>query len=82
MLFNKIMLLLIGFGFLACAASAVVYDICLAFQLNRILQRTGHSSEETRPEKTRVPHPSVIRRSVIRWNGAARLTAGKGTARP
>lgn len=81
MLFNKIMLVLIGFGFLACAAVAVVYDVYLALQLNRILQRTSRSSETSRTEKICAPHAPAIRRGVVRWNGAARLAAGKGAAR-
>jgi hypothetical protein len=81
MLFNKIMLALIGFGFPACAAAAVAYDIHLALQLNRILKRTSHSSEASRTEKTRAPHASAVRRGMIRWNGAAKIAAGKETAR-
>lgn len=81
MLFNKIMLVLIGFGFLACAAAAVVYDVYLALQLNRILQRSSLSSNASRTEKIPAPHGQTIRRGVIRWNSAARLAAGKGAAR-
>jgi hypothetical protein len=81
MLFNKIMLVLIGFGFLACAAAAVVYDVYLALQLNRILERRNHSLEASRTEKVRAPHAPLIRRGVIRWNEAARTAAGKGAAR-
>jgi len=81
MLFNKIMLVLIGFGFLACATAAVVYDIYLALELNRILERTSRPSEPSRTEKIRAPHAQTIRRGVIRWNGTAKLAAGKGSAR-
>jgi hypothetical protein len=81
MLFHKILLLLIGFGFLACAVTGVVYDVYLAFELNRILQRTNHSSGASRAEKIHAPHVSAHRRGIIRWNGAAKFAAGKETVR-
>jgi hypothetical protein len=39
MLFIKFLLLFATFGFLACAAGMVLYDVYLAFELSRILRR-------------------------------------------
>ena len=45
MLLLRFMLLLIGFGALACTAGLVIYDIFLAFELDRILRRPGPVAE-------------------------------------
>ncbi len=47
MLFMKFMFLMIGIGALACAVAMVTYDIYLAFELNRLLQRREPSNEPT-----------------------------------
>ena len=39
MLFIKFLLLFVAAGFLACAVGMVIYDIFLAFQLDRLLRR-------------------------------------------
>jgi len=80
MLFDTIILLLIGFGFLACAGAAVVYDIYLAFKLNRVLQRTNHSSNATRTEEILAPQALEMHPDGTRWNAAAELVEGKGTS--
>src|SRR5208337_2381168 len=70
MLFLKLMLLLICSGLLACAAGAVVYDLCLAFELGRILRRDNRSSDAS------LDAPGVILprpRRGIRWRTAAKL---------
>ncbi|MGB8835686.1 MAG: hypothetical protein WCC67_03005, partial [Candidatus Acidiferrales bacterium] len=46
MLFLRWLLFVISFGFLGVAVIIVLYDIYLAFELNRILQRS-----ERQPEK-------------------------------
>jgi len=46
MLFLRMLLLVVSFGFLAGAVGTVVYDIYLAFELNRILRRNDRSPSE------------------------------------
>jgi len=61
MLFQKILLVLIGLGFLACAAAGVVYDTRLALELDRILKRGGRCAERAQNGRTSAlqpaPHP-------------------------
>src|SRR6201981_2598375 len=45
MLFLKVLLSILSFGFLAGAIGTVAYDIYLAFQLDRILRRNDRPSE-------------------------------------
>jgi len=45
MLLLRFMLLLIGFGALVCMAGLVIYDIFLAFELDRILRRPAHIAD-------------------------------------
>ena len=70
MLFLKFLLLLIGSGLMACAVGLVGYDIYLAYELGRILNR-GERSSDAGAEATAVilPHP----RRTIRWRAAAKL---------
>jgi regulator of protease activity HflC (stomatin/prohibitin superfamily) len=74
MLFLKFMLLAICFSFLACAAGMVLYDIYLAFELDRILRRGERPSDAPDREAPRTP-ARVERRPphTIRWNAAAKL---------
>ena len=74
MLFLRFVLLLSCFGLLAGAAGTVIYDIFLAFELNRILRRGERSSDATPPGETQVRATGFPRpRRVIRWNAAAKL---------
>ncbi len=74
MLFLRFVLLLSCFGLLAGAAGTVIYDIFLAFELNRILRRGERSSDATPPGETQVRPTGFPRaRRVIRWNAAAKL---------
>src|ERR1700683_3955489 len=62
MLLLRFMLLLIGFGALACTAGLVIYDIFLALELDRILRRPGPVAEadtEATAETTPTTAPSV-----------------------
>ena len=45
MLFLKVLLSIMSFGFLAGAIGTVAYDIYLAFQLDRILRRNDRAPE-------------------------------------
>ena len=45
MLFLRVLLSIISFGFLAGAIGTVAYDIYLAFQLDRILRRNDRAPE-------------------------------------
>src|ERR1700690_2141357 len=76
MLFLKFMLLVVGFGILAIAAGIVLYDICLAFELDRLLRRPDElatSSDQNQTAKQRFSAAHAGRRP-IRWQVAARLT--------
>jgi regulator of protease activity HflC (stomatin/prohibitin superfamily) len=71
MLFLKFLLLLISFGFLLAAAGVVLYDIYLAFELDRILRR----GESDRSSAGSAQPVAPRTRRAIRWNTAAKLLA-------
>jgi regulator of protease activity HflC (stomatin/prohibitin superfamily) len=77
MIFLKFIWMLICFGFFAGAASTILYDIYLTFELSRILrrgQRQNSSSESGAP--TNAESPGLILpppRRAIRWRTAAKL---------
>lgn len=77
MLFIKFMFLMIGIGAFACAVAMVTYDIYLAFELNRLLQRRediSESPQETGPTTTAPTRPVPPRpRRTIQWQTAAKL---------
>jgi regulator of protease activity HflC (stomatin/prohibitin superfamily) len=80
MLFLRFLLLLVSLGLLVSAAGVVLYDIFLAFELNRLLRRRVGAAEGTAPDETgatpvttqRTPFGARPRR-VIRLNMAAKL---------
>ncbi|HTR45933.1 MAG TPA: SPFH domain-containing protein [Verrucomicrobiae bacterium] len=76
MLFLKYLLLIACFGLFVSAAGAILYDIYLAFELNRILSRRKNPSDsgasgDAPPPGVVLPRP----RRAIRWNTAAKLLA-------
>ncbi|MGB8789172.1 MAG: hypothetical protein WCC98_16030, partial [Candidatus Acidiferrales bacterium] len=71
MLFLKYLLLVGGFGLLATAAGFVIYDIYLAFELDRLL----HRGQAASPENPTVARPAATRK--IRLTPALKL-AGAG----
>jgi len=76
MLFLKCLLLIACFGLFVSAAGAILYDIYLAFELNRILSRRKNPSDsgpsgDAPPPGVVLPRP----RRAIRWNTAAKLLA-------
>jgi regulator of protease activity HflC (stomatin/prohibitin superfamily) len=75
MLFLRFLLLFASFGFLACAAGLVLYDIYLAFELDRILRRSPNAAAP--PEAGQLtPAPALPRpRRKIRINAAAKMVA-------
>jgi regulator of protease activity HflC (stomatin/prohibitin superfamily) len=77
MLFMKFMFLLIGIGAFACAVAMVTYDIYLAFELNRLLQRKEDSAvspQEAGPAPIAPARPASPRpRRTIQWQTAAKL---------
>src|SRR5579862_8504854 len=75
MLFIKYMMLVACFGLLAAALGAVVYDIYLAFELDRILRRRTHDAASGEPSAVAVPVISTIprRRREIRWDLGCKL---------
>jgi regulator of protease activity HflC (stomatin/prohibitin superfamily) len=74
MLFIKYMMLVACFGLLAAALGAVVYDIYLAFELDRILRRRTPDAAPGEPSAA-VPVISTIprRRREIRWDLGCKL---------
>ncbi len=75
MLFIKYMMLVACFGLLATALGAVVYDIYLAFELDRMLRRRTPDAAPVEPPPTVSPVLSTIprRRREIRWDLACKL---------
>lgn len=75
MIFLKFILMLICFSFFAAAASTILYDIYLAFELGRVLRRGDRSRSESgapinpEPRGLAMPRP----RRAIRWHTAAKL---------
>jgi regulator of protease activity HflC (stomatin/prohibitin superfamily) len=69
------MLLLGGWGALAVAAGIVLYDICLAFELHRLLRRGDESAKLADQDQTATLRSSgaPTGRIVVRWQAAARL---------
>jgi regulator of protease activity HflC (stomatin/prohibitin superfamily) len=80
MLFLRFLLLLVSFGLLASAAGVVLYDIFLAFELNRLLRRRDGAASAMSAEQAgaaslpnqRAPLGPRPRR-VIRLNMATKL---------
>ncbi|MGD1209970.1 MAG: SPFH domain-containing protein [Candidatus Acidiferrales bacterium] len=76
MLFLKYLLLIGCFGLAACAAGMVLYDIFLAYELDRMLRRSPRSGDTAEPGATPAPVVVVRRpRHAIRLNTAAKLVA-------
>ncbi|MGA8223104.1 MAG: SPFH domain-containing protein [Candidatus Acidiferrales bacterium] len=86
MLFLRFLLLAVSFGFLACAAGVVLYDIYLAFELGRLLHPRKPSTDAAQsgqpaegiaagPSVTVTPRPPRAPRTpgAIRWNVATKL---------
>lgn len=80
MLFLRFLLLAVSFGFLACAAGVVLYDIYLAFELNRLLRRREPAADSAQAEVTAPGSPAVQRvstgpraRRTIRLSVAGKL---------
>ena len=75
MLLLRFLLLCASFGFLACAAGMVLYDIYLALELDRILRRSPNTAAT--PEAGHpLPAPALPRpRRRIRVTPAAKLVA-------
>ena len=75
MLFLKFMLLLVGLGVLAIAAGIVLYDIFLAFELDRLLRRSDEPAKVADQDATPASRttPTSPGRKPIRWQAAARL---------
>ena len=79
MLFLKFLLLAGCFGLLVCAAVLVLYDICLAYEINRLFR---HSDQPEPADDSRPPTvaPAPTRRGIephagrsVRWQNACRL---------
>ena len=84
MLFQKMLLVLIGLSFLACVAAGVVDDIYLALELDRILERTERCAERAQNGRSSPLQPAprpFWRPGAVKWNMAAQLATEKGTAR-
>ncbi len=77
MLFLKYMLIAGCFGLFACVAGMVLYDIYLAYELDRLLRRRQSQPTDTSPlGAVPAPTPPVVslrKRREIRWSAAAKL---------
>lgn len=73
MLFLKLLLIVVAFGFLACAAGLVLYDIYLAFELDRILRKSEPPAGAAQPAEAGAAGTAA---------GAAPLAALPGAAQP
>jgi regulator of protease activity HflC (stomatin/prohibitin superfamily) len=77
MLFLKFMLIATCFGLLACVAGMVLYDIYLAYELDRILsRRQKQPADASLTGEVPAPTPPVVSmrpRRRIRWSAAAKL---------
>jgi regulator of protease activity HflC (stomatin/prohibitin superfamily) len=76
MLFLRFLLIAGFFILFACAVGAILYDIYLAYELDRILRRTARQIDQPGPSEppvraTVLPRP----RRSIRWNMAAKFVA-------
>src|ERR1700730_2572358 len=79
MLLLKFLLLVIGFGFLACAIGLVFHDVYLALELDRILGRRerqfdAEQSDMSPVSAPRAALPRLRPRRAIRSNTAGKLT--------
>src|SRR5262249_3475967 len=74
MLLLRMLLLIVSFGFLAGAVGTVVYDIYLAFELNRILRRNARTPGEAAEAESGAPAASIA--------GESRPQASGGGPRP
>lgn len=52
MLWQKILLLVVVFGFLACVAASVLYDVYVAFELSQILGRDERPAKAANARQT------------------------------
>jgi regulator of protease activity HflC (stomatin/prohibitin superfamily) len=76
MLFLKYMMLVACFGLFAAAAGAVLYDIYLAFELDRMLRRGAPAAAPGEPAMASMAAAvTPRRRRVIRWDLACKLAA-------
>jgi regulator of protease activity HflC (stomatin/prohibitin superfamily) len=76
MLFLKFMLIAACFGLFACVAGMVLYDIYLAYELDRLLRRRKQPADLSLTGEILAPTPPVVSlraRRRIRWSAAAKL---------
>src|ERR1022692_4870632 len=76
MLFLKYLLIVGCFGLFATVAGMVLYDIYLAYELDRLLRRHQQPAEPLHLREVPAPPPPVVSlrlRRRIRWSVAAKL---------
>src|ERR1019366_9604680 len=76
MLFLKYLLIVGCFGLFATVAGMVLYDIYLAYELDRLLRRHKQPAESSQLGEVAAPPPPVVSlrpRRRIRWSAAAKL---------
>ena len=84
MLFLKVLLSIVSFGFLAGAIGTVAYDIYLAFQLDRILRRNDDAPKSESGDATGSAAPlarlPILLRSLSRRRVRQSVRRGAGFA--
>jgi regulator of protease activity HflC (stomatin/prohibitin superfamily) len=76
MLFLKYLLIAGCFGLFATVAGVVLYDVFLAYELDRLLRRRQQATDAAQPGEIPAPAPPVVSlrpRRRIRWSAAAKL---------
>jgi regulator of protease activity HflC (stomatin/prohibitin superfamily) len=76
MLFLKYLLIAGCFGLFAAVVGMVLYDIYLAYELDRLLRRRQQATDAAQPGEIPAPVPPVVSlrpRRSIRWSAAAKL---------
>src|SRR5271170_5383127 len=76
MLFLRFILIAACFGLFACVAGMVLYDIYLAYELDRLLRRRQQPADASLTGEAPAPMSPVVSlrtRRQIRWGSAAKL---------
>ena len=65
MLFLRFLLFVISFGFVGIAIAIVLYDVYLAFELDRLLRRTNDSPPRSSPTTSPASSDAEVQASAV-----------------